>query len=200
VDHGDFVALMMANRPENVLADQGTVHAGAVPTTLYATLAPEQIRYCASHCAAKVAILEHRDLAKRWQELREGLPALEHVVVLEGAGDLAEWEGVLGWDELLARGRAALATDPDLAARLQARVRPEDPVTLLYTSGTTGPPKGVILSHRNVLYECAALDRLTGLPDGIAGVPYSRSRTLSSGCSRSTPRCGSTATCTSAPS
>src|SRR6266498_1555786 len=151
VDHGDFVALMMANRPEHVIADQGAVHAGAVPTTLYATLAPEQIRYCAAHCAAKVAILEHRDLAKRWQELREGLP---------------------GWDELLARGRDALTTDPDLAGRLRARVRPEDPVTLLYTSGTTGPPKGVILSHRNVLYECAALDRLLRLPDGIAGVSY----------------------------
>src|SRR6266568_3199718 len=67
-------------------------HAGAVPTTLYATLAPEQIRYCAAHCAAKVAILEDRDLAKRWQELREGLPALRQVVVLEGAADLTRWE------------------------------------------------------------------------------------------------------------
>src|SRR6266545_2031604 len=80
VDHGDFVALMMANRPEHVLADQGAVHAGAVPTTLYATLAPEQIRYCAAHCAAKVAILEHRDLAKL-------LPALGQVAVLQD-GDL----------------------------------------------------------------------------------------------------------------
>src|SRR6266545_4899451 len=92
VDHGDFVALMMANRPEHVIADQGAVHAGAVPTTLYATLAPEQIRYCAAHCAAKVTILEHRALAKRWQALREGLPALQHVVVLEGAAELTGWE------------------------------------------------------------------------------------------------------------
>jgi long-chain acyl-CoA synthetase len=172
VDHGDFVALMMSNRPEHVLADQGAVHAGAVPTSLYATLAPEQLRYCAAHCAAKAAILEDRDLAKRWQELREGLPALQHMVVLEGAGDLSGWEGVLGWEELLARGRAALAADPALAGRLHRRVRPEDPVTLLYTSGTTGPPKGVIVTHHGVLYQCAALDRLLRLPDGIAGVSY----------------------------
>jgi long-chain acyl-CoA synthetase len=172
VDHGDFVALMMRNRPEHVLADQGAVHAGAVPTTLYATLAPEQIRYCAAHCAAKVAILEDRDLAKRWQELREGLPALEHMVVLEGAADLTGWQGVLGWEELLARGRDALAADPALVGRLRARVRPEDPVTLIYTSGTTGPPKGVILTHHGVLYECAALDRLLRMPDGIAAVSY----------------------------
>jgi long-chain acyl-CoA synthetase len=51
VDHGDFVALMMANRPEHVLADQGAVHAGAVPITLYATFAPEQIGSCAADCA-----------------------------------------------------------------------------------------------------------------------------------------------------
>jgi long-chain acyl-CoA synthetase len=172
VGHGDFVALMLSNRPEHVLADQGSVRAGAVPTTLYATLAPEQIRYCAAHCAAKVAILEDGDLAKRWQELREGLPALKHMVVLEGAGDLTGWEGVLGWEELLARGRDALAADPDLAGRLRGRVRPEDPVTLVYTSGTVGPPKGVFVTHRNVLYQCAAGDRLLRLPDGIAGVSY----------------------------
>jgi long-chain acyl-CoA synthetase len=172
VNHGDFVALMMANRPEHVLADQGAVHAGAVPTTLYATFAPEQIGYCAAHCAAKVAILQDRDLAKRWQQLREGLPALEHVVVLEGPGDLAGWEGMLGWEELLARGRDALAADPALAGRLRGRVRPQDPVTLVYTSGTTGPPKGVIVTHHNVLYECAAVDRLLGVADGIAGVSY----------------------------
>jgi long-chain acyl-CoA synthetase len=172
VDHGDFVALMMSNRPEHVLADQGAVHAGAVPTTLYATFAPEQIGYCAAHCAAKVAVLEDRDLAKRWQQLREELPALKHVVVLEDAGDLTGWEGVLGWEELVARGRDALAADPALAGRLRGRVRPEDPVTLVYTSGTTGPPKGVIVTHHNVLYECAAVDRLLGLPDGIATVSY----------------------------
>jgi long-chain acyl-CoA synthetase len=172
VDHGDFVALMMSNRPEHVLADQGAVHAGAVPTTLYATFAPEQIGYCAAHCAAKVAILEDRDLAKRWQQLREGLPALAHVVVLEDPGDLTGWEGVLGWEELLARGRDALAVDPALAGRLRGRVRPQDPVTLVYTSGTTGPPKGVIVTHHGVLYECAALDRLTRLPDGFATVSY----------------------------
>src|SRR6266540_3398194 len=66
-----------------------------------------------------------------WREYRQR--------VLEGAGELTGWEGLLGWDELLARGRDALAADPDLAGRLRGRVRPEDPVTLVYTSGTIGP-------------------------------------------------------------
>jgi long-chain acyl-CoA synthetase len=87
VAKGDFVAIMATNRPEHVLADQGAVHAGATPTSFYFSLAPEQIRYVAGHCEAKVAVLEDRDMLKRWQELREDLPALQHVVLLDGAED-----------------------------------------------------------------------------------------------------------------
>jgi long-chain acyl-CoA synthetase len=67
VGRGDFVASMATNRPEHVLVDQGAVHAGATPTSFYFTLPPEQIRYVAGHCQAKVAVLEDRDMLKRWQ-------------------------------------------------------------------------------------------------------------------------------------
>jgi long-chain acyl-CoA synthetase len=173
VGRGDFVALMMGNRVEHVIADQAAVYLGAVPTTFYGTLAPEQIRYCAAHCAAKVAVLEDRDVAKRWQDVRDDLPALQRVVVVADAPGLADaWPSVLGWDELLVRGRESMAAEPARVAQIRTGVRPEDPVTLIYTSGTTGPPKGVILTHRNLLYECAALDRAGGLPDGLATVSY----------------------------
>jgi long-chain acyl-CoA synthetase len=169
VGRGDFVAIMAANRPEHVIADQAAAHLGAIPSTFYATLAPEQIRFCAAHCEAKVAVLEHRDLVKRWAELRDGLPALEHVVVLDDADGL---DGVVAWRELLAAGREALAARPDAFEELGERVRPDDPATLLYTSGTTGAPKGVLLTHRNLLYQCAALDRLGRLEDGVSSVSY----------------------------
>jgi long-subunit acyl-CoA synthetase (AMP-forming) len=171
VGRGDFVAIMATNRPEHVLADQGAVHAGATPTSFYFTLAAEQIRYVAGHCQAKVAVLEDRDMLKRWQELREELPALRHLVLLEGAEE-GDGPGVLAWDELVRRGRDALAADRDGFEALRRRVGPEDSVTLLYTSGTTGPPKGVLLTHHNVLYECIALDRLTGLAPGGSSVSY----------------------------
>jgi long-chain acyl-CoA synthetase len=171
VGRGDFVAIMATNRPEHVLADQGAVHAGATPTTFYFTLAPEQIRFVAGHCEAKVAVLEDRDMLKRWQEIREDLPALAHLVLLDGAQD-GDGAGVLGWDELVRRGREALAADRAAFEELAGRVSPEDNATLLYTSGTTGPPKGVLLTHHNLLYQCTALERLTGLEPGGSSVSY----------------------------
>jgi len=117
-------------------------------------------------------VLENRDVAKRWLEVRQELPALEHLVLLEDAEDFADERGTIAFDELAARGREALAAEPGRFDELRAQVRPDDPLTLLYTSGTTGPPKGVVLTHRNLLYECAALDRLTGLPDGLTSVSY----------------------------
>jgi long-chain acyl-CoA synthetase len=172
VGTGDFVAIMASNRPEHVIADQAAFHAGAVPTTFYSTLAPEQIHYCAAHCEAKVAVLENRDVAKRWQEIREQLPALRHVVMLEDAEEFAGQPGVISWEDLVARGREALAAGRAAFDQLRAAVDPEDPATVIYTSGTTGPPKGVILTHHNVLYQTAALDRLTSVPDGLTSVSY----------------------------
>ena len=172
VGRGDFVAIMATNRPEHVVADQAAVHAGATPSTFYFTLAPEQIRYCAGHCEAKVAVLEDRDMLKRWQEIREDLPALRHLVVIEGAEDESGKDGVLTWDQLVARGREALAADRAAFEELRGKVLPEDAATLLYTSGTTGPPKGVLLTHHNLLYECAALNRMHGLPAGGSSVSY----------------------------
>jgi long-subunit acyl-CoA synthetase (AMP-forming) len=172
VGRGDFVAIMASNRPEHLVADQAAVHAGATPSTFYFTLAPEQIRYCAGHCEAKVAVLENRDMLKRWQEIRGELPALRHLVVIEGAEDESGKDGVLTWDQVIAGGREALAADPNAFEELRGKVRPEDAATLLYTSGTTGPPKGVLLTHRNVLFECSALNRMHGLPKGGSSVSY----------------------------
>lgn len=171
VGKGDFIAIMAANRPEHVIADQGALRAGAVPTTFYATLTPDQIRYVADNCDAKVAVLENRDYLKRWQEIRSQLPKLEHILLMEDAEDFTDLEGLRSWASVVEAGRAKLTADRNAAAALP-HAEPEEPVTVIYTSGTTGPPKGVVITHRNVLFECASLDRLTKLPDGITGVSY----------------------------
>ena len=148
----DFVAIMARNIPEHLIADAGSLHAAATPVSIYNTLAPDQIAYIASNCGAKVAVLENREFGKRWEEIRAKLPALEHIVMIEDADDFRFLDGVLSWNELLERGRELLSREPDAVARASAELTPDDPVTLVYTSGTTGPPKGVVITHRNACW------------------------------------------------
>jgi len=174
VGRGDHVAIMARNRPQHLIADLAAVHLGATAVSLYNTLAPEQIQYVAGHCEAKVAIVECRPFMERWEKVKSELPALEHVVMVDDAGDFADYEWVSSWDSLLATGREALDS-PGGRDEFEAawkETTPDDVATLIYTSGTTGPPKGVVLTHRNVIWTAASIDRTGAYPAGLRGVSY----------------------------
>ncbi|GAA3978119.1 AMP-dependent synthetase/ligase [Actinomadura viridis] len=173
LEPGEVVALMMPNRSEHVLADLGVVHAGGIPTTVYATLAAEQIAFVAGDCEARYAVLDGRDQLDRWLPALDRLPGLRKVIVLD-PGARPDGDRFLGWDELTALGRERLA-DEAAAAEIDRRGRaldPHDTVTLLYTSGTTGDPKGVRITHSMVLHEAALVQRTSVLPDHPEGVSY----------------------------
>jgi long-chain acyl-CoA synthetase len=170
--HGDFVAIMTRNIPQHVIADVAAGYAAATGVSVYNTLASDQIAYLASNCGAKIAVLENRDFMKRWEEVRSQLPELRHIVLIEDADDFRHVDGVLSWDELLEKGRAALAADPEILTRSMAELRPDDPATLVYTSGTTGPPKGVVITHRNVRWSMRAVMEHLQLPMHIRVVSY----------------------------
>jgi long-chain acyl-CoA synthetase len=152
---GEKVALMLPNRLEHVLADLGTLHAGGVPVTFYPTFAPDQVAYVAANCDARIVVLDGAAEVARWQLVLAELPGVRHVIVRDAAACPAG-EPYLSWDDFAALGAARQA---GLAAEIAGRVaaiRPDDPATLLYTSGTTGTPKGVVVTHASVMYELVA--------------------------------------------
>jgi len=167
----ECVAIMMPNRTEHVLADFGAMHAGGVPVTFYATLAAEQVGFVASDCAARIAVLDGADEVARWAPVLADLPSLVRVIVRDPdacpAGDQ-----FMTWADFAALGRQQLAAAPELVAERLAAISPDDPATLLYTSGTTGNPKGVLLTHRCVLYEVAAAVRGGNVTPGVRWVSY----------------------------
>ncbi len=172
IEKGDFVALMAGNRPEHVIADLGALYAGATPVSFYNTLAPQQVRYIADHCEARVAILENGDYLARWMEIRAELPSLRDIIVMDPEGDLDE-DGVISWDQLLDRGRSALESDPGLVDRSSGEVSQDDMATLIYTSGTTGTPKGVMVSHRNAVWTLDCIARtFTDIPENVRLISY----------------------------
>lgn len=152
VRRGDTVSLMMANRIEFYPLEVGAQHAGATSFSVYNTLPPEQLVYLFDNAATKVVICEEQYV----ERIRASGASIEHIVCIDGAP-----AGTISVNELF----AAAPADFDFDSAWRA-VRPEDVVTLIYTSGTTGNPKGVEMTHTNLLFEGYALDEVLGIRFG----------------------------------
>ena len=168
---GERVALMLPNRSEHLLADLAAVHAGGLGVTLYATLAPEQIAFAAGDCDARIAVLDGAAELARWQPVLGQLPGLKQVIVRDAAACPAG-DRYLTWDAFAALGAQRHADDPGVVTGRVAGISMDSPVALLYTSGTTGNPKGVLLTHRNVGYALAATQSLGIIPREGRWVSY----------------------------
>ncbi|WP_181778769.1 AMP-dependent synthetase/ligase, partial [Pseudonocardia pini] len=152
---GDRVVLMMTNRAEFHIADLGTQLAGGVPISIYNTSAPEQIVYLLNQSEAAVAVAGGHPFLDRFLEVRDRLTHLREIVVIDDPDQAPP--SVRSFADLLAH-------EPlDLARAVEAS-RPDELATLLYTSGTTGMPKGVMLTHANLCWTLESLHRALRLP------------------------------------
>jgi long-chain acyl-CoA synthetase len=141
---GDRVAILCRTRPQWTYCDFGASQAGAVVVPIYPTNSPEECEWVAGDSESRAIVCEDAAQVAKIAEVRDRLPRLEHVIVIdpEGAPDEA-----IGLEALRARGRAN--GDRAELERRRLGVKPEDPFTFIYTSGTTGPPKGCVLTHGN---------------------------------------------------
>lgn len=158
---GDRVALLAENRVEWLLADMGILAAAAVNVPPHAPLSARQVQYQLTDSGARWLFLSTPEQADKIRTIRRELPNLLGVVAFDAA---AVGDGVLSWDGFLQRGRLLL---DDLASELRRReeqVAPDDLATVMYTSGTTGNPKGVMLTHHNLLTNAEAMSAASPLP------------------------------------
>jgi long-chain acyl-CoA synthetase len=146
VKKGDRVALLSENRPEWTMVDLAVLHLGAVVVPIYPTLPSQQVAYIVRNCGAELIVTDDAKQLAKVTAARAELPELRNVVVFE-TGKIPEGADAISLDAVIALG----AENPLGAAFYESwrGVKPDDLASLVYTSGTTGDPKGAMLTHKN---------------------------------------------------
>ncbi len=154
IENEDRVGLAASTRYEWIVADFAIILSGAATTTVYPSTNSEGTAYILSDSGSKVVFAEDDTQIAKLVEQRSALPDVVKVVTFDGAAD-GDW--VISLDDLAALGDAYLADKPGLIEEIASSIKPNQLCTLMYTSGTTGMPKGVRLQHRSSVFEGEAI-------------------------------------------
>jgi long-chain acyl-CoA synthetase len=163
---GDHAGILSESSPEWVVADLGCQFAGVINVPIYPTLAPPQVCYIMEDSGSLLLFVQDAAAYERVREALAACASLSTVVLMTGeAGGLA---GVITLAELEARGAQLEVERPGLLDELSAAIGADDLTTIIYTSGTTGEPKGVMLTHSNVVSNLVATsERLAFTPEDV---------------------------------
>jgi long-chain acyl-CoA synthetase len=161
---GEAVGVLSASRPEWVHADFAVFSAGARTIPIYPSYPPDLIQYIVNDAGIKTLIVEDGAQLAKVAEVKDKMDGLEQVVVMEGYQGKEPW--VLTWEALRLLGRdRADALKSELAGRV-AEGLPDDIATIVYTSGTTGPPKGVVQTHGNHVFMLKSSEQTLRVKEG----------------------------------
>src|SRR5438094_1021715 len=163
---GDAVALLSTSRAEWVQADFAIFSAGCVTVPVYPTYPPDLIAYVVNDSGAKTIIVEDPGQLSKVLEARDKTPGLEQIVVITGYDAPQPPKMVMTWETLRRLGRDSDAAHKSTLADRVASTRPTDLATIVYTSGTTGPPKGVMQTHGNHVAAVTASKQATPVQEG----------------------------------
>ncbi len=167
LSRGGALTILSFNREEWVVAELAAMALGGVAVGLYTTSSPEQIEYVASHCESELMLVENERFLDLIQPLRGKLPRLRRIVVIDPPTNPRP--EVISYVEVLRLGRAA---DERTYWESVAALQPSGLATLIYTSGTTGRPKGVMLSHRNLVWTARQLSASSPFSNSDVALSY----------------------------
>ncbi|MCZ6519073.1 MAG: AMP-binding protein [Actinobacteria bacterium] len=156
------------DRPEWVILDMATIAVRGVTVGLYPTNPSPEVQYMLQDSGSEVHLAEDQEQTDKVMEVIEALPRLRTIIHIELRG-FRKWrddDRFLSWDDFLEIGRAHRAANPEQLERVMSDAAADDVITLVYTSGTTGPPKGAMLTNTNFLF---CVDTLVGLEGRISG-------------------------------
>jgi len=167
---GDRVGILSENRVEWTIADLGVINCGALDAPIYATQSPKQVAYILNDAGVEVLFISNQAQYDRVRDALINCPKLRVIISFDQI--VAPAARVMSFDDLLARGRAADREEPGLYETMREIVTPESLATLIYTSGTTGDPKGVMLTHANLVSNILANFQNFELKEGEVALTF----------------------------